>query len=127
MSEKVEKSFEERLHSLKVGCIIFGVIEVISLISSIYSLSKSKGSILSILIAIAMLAILYFMYKYTSEQNSMGPTLEYVFGGLMLVEGIIYCISIVGIIFGIIAIILSIVIFNEAKYFKKYIAQNSNS
>jgi hypothetical protein len=126
MSNKIEKSFEERLHSLKIGCIIFGVIEIIAIISALYSLSQpnSNESVISLVIAIVMLAVLYFMYKYTSEKDSKGPILEYIFGGLMLIEGIIYCITLVGIIFGVIFIVLSVGILKEASYFKKYIEEN---
>lgn len=125
MSNKVEKSFEERLHSLKVGCIIFGIGESIALINSLICLSLGKG-FLPIIIEIVMFGILYFMYKYTSEKKLLGPILEYIFGGLMLVQGIIYCRSIAGILIGIILIILSISILSEATYFKKFIEQNNN-
>ena len=116
-----EKSFEERLKSLKNGCIIFFVIEIISLISTLFSVIQGKGNIFSLLIEIAIILLLYFIYKYTSEKNSIGPILEYVFGSLMLIQGIIACVS-ASLVFGIIVICLAIGVLNEATYFKKYLS-----
>ena len=38
MGNKVEKSFEERLNSLKKGCVILGILQAISVYSSIKDL-----------------------------------------------------------------------------------------
>lgn len=128
MGKKVEKSFEERLHSLKVGCVIFGVLEVLALISNVYSLMEQSdsASLLNIIIPILMLADIYYMYKYTSEKNPKGPTCEKIFGILLLIEGIIYCLTVVGIVIGIICIVLALGILDEAKYLKEYINNNTN-
>lgn len=72
----------------------------------------------SLILSVVLLAMLYFIYKYTKERNPLGPMLEKIFGILLLVDGIIYCITIIGLLFGIIDIILAIGILDEAKYFK---------
>ena len=121
MSNKVEKTFEERLSSLKKGCIILGVLQVISVVSAITNFINKNGNIMTLIFSVVLLAMLYFIYKCTKERNPLGPTLETIFGILLLIDGIILCLSIVGIIFGIIYIILSLGIFKEAKYFKEEI------
>lgn len=52
--------------------------------------------------------MLYFIYKYTKERNPLDPTLETIFGILLLIDGIVLCLTIVGILFGVIYIILSL-------------------
>lgn len=121
MGNKVEKTFEERLHSLKKGCIILGILQAISVYSSVSALSSGEGNLLTVILLCALLAMLYFIYKYTSERNLMGPKLEKIYGYLLLIEGILYCLTIVGIIIGIICIILALGIISEAKYFKEAI------
>jgi len=121
MSNKVEKTYEERLASLKKGCIILGVLQAISVISAINDLINQNGNMLTLIISVVLLGMLYFIYKYTKERNSLGPTLETIFGVILLIDGIILCLSIVGILFGIIYIILSLGIIKEAKYFKNEI------
>lgn len=118
MGKKVEKSFEERLSSLKRGCLILGILQAISIYSSVNSLLKGDGNVLTIILSIILLAMLYFIYKYTKERNLAGPKLEKIYGFLLLIEGIIYCITIVGILIGIICIALALGIIDEAKYFK---------
>lgn len=118
MGNKVEKSFEERLNSLKKGCVILGILQAISVYSSIKDLMNGSGKIITVILACTLLAMLYFIYKYTKERNLLGPTLEKIYGYLLLFEGILFCITIIGILFGIIYIVLAIGIINEAKYFK---------
>ena len=121
MSNKVEKTFEERLSSLKKGCIILGVLQAISVVFAMTNLINKTGNIITLIISVVLLAMLYFIYKYTKERNPLGPTLETIFGIILLLDGILLCLSIVGIIFGIIYIILSLGIFKEATYFKEEI------
>lgn len=121
MGKKVEKTFEERLYSLKKGCIILGIFQAISVYSSFSALSSGEGNILTVILSCILLAMLYFIYKYTSEKNLIGPKLEKVYGYLFLIEGILYCLTIIGIIIGIVCIVLSLGIISEAKYFKEAI------
>lgn len=126
MSKKVEKSFEQRLRSLKNGCIIFGILELLALIFNIYSLLKNGiiSSLIGVIIAALLLAIIYYMYKYTKEKNPKGPKYEKIFGILMLIEGILSCLTIAGLLIGFIFIILAFGILSEANYFKEYINGN---
>ncbi len=124
MGEKQEKSFEERLHSLKIGCIIFGVLEAIAFVSNITKFTAGGISLFTVIISALILVDIYFMYKYTAEKNPKGPLCEKIFGILLLIEGIMYCLTIVGILIGIILIALALGILGEAKYFKEYIEQN---
>lgn len=121
MGKKVKETFEERLYSLKKGCIILGIIQAISVYSSFSALSSGEGNILTVIVPCILLAMLYFTYKYTSQRNLMGPKLEKILGYLLLIEGILYCLTIFGIILGIICIILALGILSEAKYFKEAI------
>lgn len=124
MGQKVEKTFEERLASLKKGCIILGILQAISFISAIINFTNQQGNILTVIFSGVLLSMLYFIYKYTKERNSLGPTLENIFGIILLINGIILSVSIIGISFGIIDIILSFGIIKEAKYFKAEIMNN---
>ena len=121
MSNNIEKTFEERLASLKKGCIILGILQIISVISSMYNYSVGKGNIITVILSVILLLMLFFIYKYTKERNTLGPLLENIFGVILLIDGILFCLTIVGILFGIIYIVLSIGIFKEASYFKKEI------
>ena len=118
MGNKVEKTFEERLASLKKGCVILGILQAISVYSSLKLVLDGEGSLFSLIISFVLLAMLYFIYKNTKERNPLGPMLEKIFGILLLVDGIILCVTVVGILFGIIYIILAMGILDEAKYFK---------
>lgn len=118
MGNKVEKTFEERLASLKKGCVILGILQAISVYSSLKLVLDGEGSLFSLIISVVLLGMLYFIYKYTKERNPLGPMLEKIFGILLLVDGIILCVTVVGILFGIIYIILAMGILDEAKYFK---------
>lgn len=124
MGNKVEKTFEERLASLKRGCIILGILQAFSIYLSINNLMNQTGNVLSLLISVVLLAMLYYIYKYTKERNPLGPTLEKIYGVLLLIDGIILCLTIIGALFGIIYIILSLGIIKEAKYFKEEINNN---
>ena len=124
MGNKVEKTFEERLASLKKGCIILGILQAFSVCSAINNLMNQTGNVLTLLISVVLLAMLYFIYKYTKERNTLGPTLENIYGVLLLIDGIILCLTIIGALFGIIYIILSLGIIKEAKYFKEEINNN---
>lgn len=121
MGKEVKKTFEERLYSLKKGCIIFGIILAFSVYSSFSALINEEGNILTLILSCIFLAMLYFIYKYTSQKNLMGPKLEKIFGYLLLIECILYCLTTSGIILGIIGIVLALGIINEAKYFKEAI------
>ena len=118
MGNKVEKTFEERLASLKRGCVILGNLQAISVYLSLKAFLNGTDGLVSLILSVVLLAMLYFIYKYTKERNPLGPMLEKIFGILLLVDGIIYCITIIGLLFGIIDIILAIGILDEAKYFK---------
>ena len=72
MSKNVEKTFEERLASLKKGCIILGILQAISVISAINDFMNQSGNIITLVISIILLAMLYYIYKYTKERNSLG-------------------------------------------------------
>ena len=124
MGNKVEKTFEERLASLKRGCIILGILQAFSIYLSINNLMNQTENVLSLLISVVLLAMLYYIYKYTKERNPLGPTLEKIYGVLLLIDGIILCLTIIGALFGIIYIILSLGIIKEAKYFKEEINNN---
>ena len=115
---KTEKTFEERLLSLKKGCIILGVLQAFSVYSALKGVLNGSGSMLTLIISVTLLGMLYYIYKYTKERNILGPKLERIYGILLLIEGIIFCLTIVGIIIGLICIVLALGILDEAKYFK---------
>lgn len=121
MGKQVEKTFEERLYSLKKGCLILGILQAISVCISISNLINKEGNLLTVIMSCILLAMLYFIYKYTKERNLTGPKLEKIYGYLLLIEGILYCITLVGIILGLICIVLALGIISEAKYFKEAI------
>ena len=85
MGNKVEKSFEERLNSLKKGCVILGILQAISVYSSIKDLMNGSGKIITVILACTLLAMLYFIYKYTKERNLLGPTLEKIYGYFLII------------------------------------------
>lgn len=121
MAQKREKTFEERLLSLKKGCVILGVLQAFSVYSALSAVTKGTGNVLTLVIAVVLLAMLYYIYKYTKERNPLGPKLEKAYGILLLIEGVLYCLSIVGILIGLIVIVLALGILDEAKYFKEAI------
>lgn len=43
------------------------------------------GNIITLIISVVLLAMLYFIYKYTKERNPLGPTLETIFGIILLI------------------------------------------
>ncbi len=116
-----EKTYEERLASLKVGCIILGVLQAFSVASALNSFSKGAGNLGSLIISIILLAMLYFIYKYTAERNPLGPTLEKIYSVLLIIDGILACLSIIGIPLGVIFIVAGIFIYKESDYFKDQI------
>lgn len=79
----------------------------------------------SLILSAVLLAMLYFIYKYTKERNPLGPKLEKIYGILLLIDGIIMCLTIVGIIIGLIFIVLALGILDEAKYFKAELEENT--
>lgn len=46
---------------------------------------KMYGNIITLIISVVLLAMLYFIYKYTKERNPLGPTLETIFGIILLI------------------------------------------
>lgn len=125
MAKKEEKTFEANLASLKRGCIILGVLQAFSVISAFKGLAAGTGSALSLVISLVLLGMLYYIYKYTKERNPLGPKLEKIYGILLLIDGIIMCLTIVGIIIGLIFIVLALGILDEAKYFKAELEENT--
>lgn len=123
MGEKPVKTFEERLHSLEIGCIIIGLLQVFSLVSAINSFSNGTGGLGTVILSALILLDIILAYYYTSKLNPIGPTLEYVFGVLLIIDGIILCITIILAILGIIYIILGCGILKEANYFRAYIQE----
>ena len=91
-----------------------GVLQAFSVISAFKGLSAGTGSALSLVISIVLLGMLYYIYKYTKERNPLGPKLEKIYGILLLIDGIIMCLTIVGIIIGIIFIVFALGILDEA-------------
>ena len=58
----MEKSYEERLASLKKGCFILGVLQAISVLMNLGSLGNG-GNVGSFLLSVVLLGMLYFIYK----------------------------------------------------------------
>ena len=112
------KTFEQRLESLKKGCIILGILHLLSFISSLNSYTNGKGNISSVLFPVVYIIMLYFIFKYTKERNSIGPLLEKIYGVLLIIGGIILCLTIIGIIFGVIYLIVGVWIIKESNYFR---------
>ena len=111
-------TFEQRLESLKKGCIILGILHLLSFISSLNSYTNGKGNISSVLFPVVYIIMLYFIFKYTKERNSIGPLLEKIYGVLLIIGGIILCLTIIGIIFGVIYLIVGVWIIKESNYFR---------
>lgn len=122
-----EKSFEQKLHSLQVGCIIIGVLQLFSLVSSINNLSEGNGGLGTVILSVLILLDIVFAYYYTSKMNPLGPVLEYVFGVLLIIDGIILCITIILLILGVVFIAVGAGVLKEANWFQKYINDNNNS
>ena len=126
MSKREEKTFEENIKSLKTGCIIFGVLYILSLIIDLYNMTQGQNVLISLIVSIIMLALIFFMYRFTKARNPIGPTLELIFGILMIISGIFSCFTIIMIPWGILLIILAIGIIKESQYFKKELSNNQN-
>ena len=120
-----EKSFEQKLHSLQVGCIIIGILQLFSLIGAINNYDAGTGNIGTVILSVLILLDIVFAYYFTSKKNPLGPTLEYVFGVLLIIDGIILCITIILLILGIIYIVLGAGILKEANWFQNYINNNN--
>lgn len=120
-----EKSFEQKLHSLQIGCIIIGLLQLFSLVSAINSYSEGTGGLGTVLLSVLILLDIIFAYYFTSKKNPIGPVLEYIFGVLLIIDGIVFCITIILLILGIIYIILGAGILKEANWFKNYINSNN--
>ena len=121
-----EEAFQKKLHSLMIGCIIIGIMQMLSLVSAINSLSNG-GGYGSVIISALILLDIVGTYYYTSKKNPIGPVLEYIFGVLLILDGIVMCISILFAIFGIIYIILGVGVLKEANWFQKYINSNQGN
>ena len=117
MGKKLEeKSFDERLLSLKRGCYILGVLQLLTL-----SRNLQDKNITATIISALLIAMLYFIYIYTAQRNPLGPTLEKIYAGLLVVEGVLLCLTIILIPLAIVYFIVSYWIFKEADYFKDQI------
>ena len=116
-----EKSFEEKLHSLKIGCIVIGLLQLFSFVSAVNNFSDGTGGLGTVILSALILLDIVFMYYYTSKKNPIGPVLEYIFGVLLIIDGILFCLLIIFIIIGIIYIALGLGVLKEAKWFKNYI------
>ena len=77
-----EKSFEQKLHSLQIGCIIIGLLQLFSLVSAINNYSDGTGGLGTLILSILILLDIIFAYYFTSKKNPIGPVLEYIFGVL---------------------------------------------
>ena len=116
-----EKSFEQKLHSLQIGCIIIGLLQLFSLVSAINNYSDGTGGLGTLILSILILLDIIFAYYFTSKKNPIGPVLEYIFGVLLIIDGILLCITIILLILGIIYIVLGAGILKEANWFQNYI------
>ena len=111
-----EEAFQKKLHSLMIGCIIIGILQLISVVGAINNLGNG-GGFGSVLLSALILLDIVGTYYYTSKKNPIGPVLEYIFGVLLIFEGIVMCISIIFAIFGIIVIVLGVGVLKEANWF----------
>ncbi len=123
----MEKSYEERLASLKKGCFILGILQAIGVLMSLNNLGKEGGNVGSFILSVILLAMLYFIYKYTAERNPLGPTLELIFGIILVIDGVLFCLTIIGALIGIIYIILGVGVIKESRYFAEAIANGEGS
>lgn len=123
----MEKSYEERLASLKKGCFILGVLQAISVLMNLGSLGNGGGNVGSFLLSVVLLGMLYFIYKYTAERNPLGPTLELIYGILLIVEGALVCITIIFALVGIVFIVLGVGVVKESRYFAEAIANGEGA
>ena len=118
------KTFEQRLNSLQIGCIIFAVLTGIGLLSN---LSNPYVSPLSILLSIALLCSFYFIYTYTKKRDIKGPMIEMVVGGLYLFEALLYLftLSIFSFLVIIFPILIGAFLIYEGNTFYKIIKNNA--
>ena len=114
-----EEEFQKKLQSLQIGCIVFGVLQLISIISSLNSVGTGRtgGLLLGILILLAIIGT----YYYTNKKNSLGPILEYALGVLLILDGVVWCITIIIAIIGILSIIGGVAVIKNANWFQQYI------
>ena len=125
MSEKKQKSFEEKLHSQKIGSFFCIWIFIATIVSSFSGIQNGNIiEIISLIISTIMLILVLLIPGYTKKKNILGPTLERYLGILAIIEGIICIFTSLGIIFCLIFIIIAIGIISEADYFKKAINEN---
>ena len=56
-----EKSFEQKLHSLQIGCIIIGLLQLFSLVSAINNYSDGTGGLGTLILSLLILGIIYIV------------------------------------------------------------------
>ena len=106
MSEKKQKSFEEKLHSQKIGSFFCIWIFIATIVSSFSGIQNGNIiEIISLIISTIMLILVLLIPGYTKKKNILGPTLERYLGILAIIEGIICIFTSLGIIFCLIFII----------------------
>ena len=95
----MEKSFEEKVRSLKKGCIGFSVLQAIGIILTVFRYLEIKdllgidvvptNIIISIIVSIVMIFMFYFIYTLTKKRKPLGPILEIILGVIYVLDGIL--------------------------------------
>ena len=115
--------------SIVANILLVGFKAVVGLLShsiaitldAVNNFSDGTGGLGTVILSALILLDIVFMYYYTSKKNPIGPVLEYIFGVLLIIDGILFCLLIIFIIIGIIYIALGLGVLKEAKWFKNYI------
>ena len=135
-------TFEQKLHSLQIGCIIIGLLQLFSFISALNGLNDGSTQIGTVLLSGLILLDIILAYYFTSKKNPIGPVLEYILGALLIIYGIFRVIiafviipgwffaifflaGILELLIDIVCFIAGIGILKEANWFQNYINNNN--
>ena len=117
-------TFEQKLHSLQIGCVIIGLLQLFSFISALNGFSDGTSGLGTVVLSGLILLDIILAYYFTSKKNPIGPVLEYIFGVLLIIDGILLCLTLILAILGVIYIILGAGVLKEANWFQNYISKN---
>ena len=135
-------TFEQKLHSLQVGCTIVGIFQLLSFINALNGFSDGTSGLGTVILSGLILLDIIFAYYFTSKKNPIGPVLEYILGVLLIIYGIFRVIlafviipgwffavfflaGVLELLIDIVCFIAGIGILKEANWFQNYINNNA--